>query len=72
MRERRPTSRPWKKPFVLKTRTVQNEDPRREAQFDPRNKRSAEGKKLKLSFLMVALLVLALALTAVIIWTGSS
>ncbi len=47
------------------------EDARREAQFDPRNKRSIEGKKIKLSFVIVALLFIALGLTAVMIWTHS-
>jgi len=47
------------------------EDPRREAQFDPRNKRSAANKRLAWSFVMIVLLFLALGLTALIIWTGN-
>lgn len=48
------------------------EDPRREAQFDPRNKRSGAKNRLNWSFLMIVLLFLALGLTALMIWTGNS
>jgi hypothetical protein len=45
------------------------EDPRQEAQYDPRNKRPASATRIRWSFLIVALIFLALSLTAVMIWT---
>jgi len=43
------------------------EDSRREAQYDPRNKRSSAPKKIRLSFLVIVLIFIALGLTAVMI-----
>ena len=47
------------------------EDPRQEAQYDPRNKRTGSVKRIRLSFVLIALIFLALSLTAVAIWTKS-
>ena len=43
------------------------EDERREAQYDPRNKRSAVPKRVTLSFLWIVLIFIALGLTAILI-----
>jgi hypothetical protein len=43
------------------------EDERREAQYDPRNKRSAAPKRLVFSFWWIVLAFLALGLTALLI-----
>jgi hypothetical protein len=45
------------------------EDPRQEAQYDPKNKRPVNALRIRWSFLLIALIVLALSLTAVMIWT---
>jgi hypothetical protein len=45
------------------------EDPRQEAQYDPRNKRSASVKRIRWSFVVIVLIFLALSITAVKIWT---
>jgi hypothetical protein len=45
------------------------EDPRQEAQYDPRNKRPRSVERIRWSFVVVALIFLALSLTAVMIWT---
>ena len=45
------------------------EDERRQAQYDPRNKRSEGPKRMTLSFWIVVLIFLALGLTSVIILT---
>jgi hypothetical protein len=44
-----------------------HEDERREAQYDPRNKRSAVPKRVALSFWWIVLIFIALGLTAVLI-----
>jgi len=44
-----------------------DEDPRREAQYDPRNKRSAVPQRVSLSFCFIILVFIALGLTAVLI-----
>lgn len=43
------------------------EDERRDAQYDPRNKRRHTGKRMNISFAIVVLIFVALGLTAVII-----
>lgn len=43
------------------------EEERREAQFDPRNKRSGVPKRVALSFWWIVLIFIALGLTAVLI-----
>jgi hypothetical protein len=48
---------------------MNEDDPRQEAQYDPRNKRSSSVKRIRWSFLMIVLIFLALGLTAVKIWT---
>ena len=46
------------------------EDPRQEAQYDPRNKRrTGSVKRIRWSFVLIVLIFLALSLTAVAIWT---
>jgi len=45
------------------------EDPRREAQFDPKNRLPATALRIRWSFVIIALIFLALSLTAVLIWT---
>ena len=45
------------------------EDERRAAQYDPRNKRSAVPKRITLSFWVVVLIFVALGLTSVIVLT---
>jgi hypothetical protein len=46
------------------------EDPRQEAQYDPRNKRTSSVKRIRWSFVLIVLIFLALGLTAVKIMTG--
>jgi hypothetical protein len=48
------------------------EDTRQEEQYDPRNKRSTSGKRIRWSFVLIVLIFLALSLTAVKIWLGPS
>jgi hypothetical protein len=48
------------------------EDTRQEAQYDPRNKRTASVKRIRWSFVLIVLIFLALSLTAVKIWLGPS
>jgi hypothetical protein len=47
------------------------EDSRQEAQYDPRNKRPASAKRIRWSFVVIALIFLALSLTAVKVWTST-
>jgi len=49
--------------------TSVEDDPRQEAQYDPKNKRPATATRIRWSFLVVALIFIALSLTAVMIWT---
>jgi hypothetical protein len=44
------------------------EDPRQEAQYDPRNKRTSSVKRIRWSFVLIVLIFLALSLTAMKIW----
>jgi hypothetical protein len=46
-----------------------DEDPRQEAQYDPRNKRSSAPLRIRWSFVVIVLIFLALSITAVMIWT---
>ena len=48
------------------------EDTRQEAQYDPRNKRTASVKRIRWSFVVIVLIFLALSLTALKIWLGPS
>jgi len=45
-----------------------DEDPRQEAQYDPKNKRPANASRIRWSFLIIVLIFVALSLTAVMIW----
>jgi hypothetical protein len=47
------------------------EDTRQEAQYDPRNKRPATALRIRWSFLIVTLIFIALAVTAMLLWTGA-
>jgi hypothetical protein len=44
------------------------EQDRSAVQSDPRNKRPANDKRIRMSFALIVLIFLALALTAVLIW----
>jgi hypothetical protein len=46
------------------------EDPRQEAQYDPKNKRTNSVKRIRWSFVVIVLIFLALSITAVKIWTA--
>lgn len=46
---------------------MQDVEDRRDAQFDPHNKQPANARRIRLSFVVVALIFTALALTAMII-----
>jgi hypothetical protein len=46
-----------------------HEDERRQAQYDPRNKRSEAPKRMAFSFWIVVLIFLALGLTSIILLT---
>ena len=41
------------------------DDPRQEAQYDPKNKRTSSVKRIRWSFVLIVLIFLALSLTAV-------
>jgi hypothetical protein len=41
-----------------------DDDPRQEAQYDPRNKRTSAVKRIRWSFVLIVLIFLALSLTA--------
>jgi hypothetical protein len=42
-----------------------DDDPRQEAQYDPKNKRTSSVKRIRWSFVLIVLIFLALGLTAV-------
>lgn len=44
---------------------MHDDDPRQEAQYDPRNKRTSSVKRIRWSFVLIVLIFLALSLTAV-------
>ena len=45
-----------------------DDDPRQEAQYDPKNKRKSSAKRIRWSFVVIVLIFLALTLTAEKIW----
>jgi hypothetical protein len=44
-----------------------HDDDRRDAQFDPHNKQPANAKRIRMSWIVVVLMFVALALTALLI-----
>jgi len=48
---------------------MQNDGDRRDAQFDPHNTQPGNAKRIRMSWLVIVLLFVALALTAVLIST---
>ena len=46
----------------------ERDDPRQEAQYDPRNKRTSSVTRIRWSFVIIVLIFLALSLTALKIW----
>jgi hypothetical protein len=45
-----------------------DDDPRQEAQYDPKNKRKSSANRIRWSFVLIVLLFLALTITAEKIW----
>ncbi len=45
-----------------------DDDPRQEAQYDPKNKRKSSANRIRWSFVLIVLIFLALTITAEKIW----
>jgi hypothetical protein len=55
--------------YVARGETMQaDDDPRQEAQYDPKNKRKSSVKRIRWSFVLIVLIFLALTITAEKIW----
>jgi hypothetical protein len=55
--------------YLARGETMQvDDDPRQEAQYDPKNKRKSSAKRIRWSFVVIVLIFLALTITAEKIW----
>ena len=55
--------------YVARGETMHaDDDPRQEAQYDPKNKRKSSVKRIRWSFVLIVVIFLALTITAEKIW----